>query len=79
MKYDPKIHSQVHPAHEKPVHVGWYVSRPAGPSTDNFLKYSDNLGLFFYDGERWMLDESGANTSVCWMQNRRWFGLREKP
>lgn len=85
MKYDPKMHSQVHPAHVKPVHVGWYRVCYDSDYDEEQLIAADIGGdrfeqeWLYWDGRQWLFDEDGTPYPVCHDQQRRWFGLREKP
>lgn len=85
MKYDPKIHTQVHPAHEKPVNFGWYrVCYDHDYDEEQLLATYIGGDRFeqewlFWDGRQWLFDEARTHFHVCHAQNRRWFGLRKKP
>lgn len=81
MKYDPKIHSQIHLANTKPVHVGWYIAKPV-PVLRGMIRNKEDFAihdLFFFDSVSWRYDDIHSGGCRCTVQDRAWFGLREKP
>lgn len=82
MKYDPLIHSQIHPASEPPVNVGRYpacldldICEKDLKSWDIDSSNPDDQFMYYWDGKYWCF----ASKVPVWHQDRRWFGLREKP
>lgn len=75
MKHNPKIHSQIHSENEKPVHVGVY------------RVILDDEYWCKWRGDRWgwaseskiEAEDERLSEFVRAPQDKRWYGLRNKP